>query len=107
MKIYFVTCIGYTADNLDKIDLSIGKLTNRCWGWYSNLKLAKQHIKDNITDIAEDGSFNYAVIEEVPMGILPLETKEIQWYKYNIKNNKYQECEKPKWSNTTINWAIG
>ena len=106
MKIYFVTCIGYTASHLNEIDLRKGKLRARCWGWYSDLDKAKEHTRDNVTDIAEDGYYNYAVIEDVSEEMLPLDTKEIQWYKYDKGSNKYEECEKPKWSDTTINWSI-
>jgi hypothetical protein len=106
MKIYFVTCIQYTADHLDHIDLSKGKFDSRCWGWYSNLEEAKQHVRDNVTDINEC-MYNYAVIENVPKGILPIDTKEVQWFKFNKKIDKYEECEKPKWSETTFNWSIG
>lgn len=106
MDIYFITCIGYTADHLDEIDLSKGELRNRCWGYYLDLELAKKDTIDNVTDIAEDGYYNYAVIENVPEGILPIGIKEVQWFKYNRNTDKYEECEKPKWSRTTINWSI-
>lgn len=109
MDIYFVTCIGYTADYLDEIDFSKGELRNRCWGYYLDLALAKKDVIDNAVDIAEEGYYNYAVIEKVPEGLLPaaLGITEVQWFKYNKNTDKYEECEKPKWSNNTICWAIG
>ncbi|MCK9442850.1 MAG: hypothetical protein M0Q13_15685 [Methanothrix sp.] len=109
MDVYFVTCIGYTADYLDDIDLSKGKLYDRCWGYFFDLEIAKNQVKNNSLDIAEDGYYNYAVIEKVHEGILPVfyGIDEIQWFKYNKNSDKYEDCNKPKWSNTTASWSIG
>jgi hypothetical protein len=97
--VYFVTGINR------KGDLIASK--NRCWGYYFDLELAKKHVVDNVTDIAEANYYNYTVIELVDEGILPLETKEIQWFKYNVDIDKYEECEKPEWSYGVCNWSIG
>lgn len=97
--VYFVTGINRKEDLI--------AYRSRCWGYYFNLELAKKHVIDNVTDIAEANYYNYTVIELVDEGILPLETKEIQWFKYNIDIDKYEECEKPEWSYGVYNWSIG
>lgn len=99
-EVYFVAGVNNKNPN----DFA-GK--TRCWGYYFDLEIAKKHVIDNVTDIAEANYYNYVVIELVEEGILPLETKEIQWFKYNVDTDKYEECEKPEWSYNIINWSIG
>ena len=107
---YFVVCIRAVLDKKGQLTYKRinGKRTDsRCWGWYFDVKDAIEGIKENVTDIAEDGFYEYAVIEKVPEGIIPVRTTEVQWYHYDKKTEKYSECEKPNWSEHIINWSIG
>jgi hypothetical protein len=102
-QVYFVTCIRTGKLRKDgQLDFSEHK--DRCWGYYFNLNLAVEHVKKNVTDICEDGYYNYCIIEKIPEGILPLEIEEMQWFKWNGK--QYKECKKPKWSQGIVSWSI-
>lgn len=97
--LYFVTVIG-TTNYGKEYDRS------RCWGYYHKLEDAIEAIVENHTDIHECW-YDYALIESVPYGVLPMGTKEIKWFKWNDDNNKYEETTKPKFSEQIVNWAIG
>lgn len=78
--------------------------SSRCWGYYHELEDAKKAVLENHTDIHEC-CYDWAVIEEVPYGVLPIGTKEIVWYHW--EDDAYREVEKPKFSERIVNWSIG
>lgn len=100
-EVYFVT--GIRNKESSKL---IG--TIRCWGYFFDLELAKEDVKNNTLDIAEDNYYNYLVIEKIPSGICPIfkGIEEVQWYKHDPSDNKYKECEKPEWSTSCCQWAL-
>lgn len=74
-------------------------ITNkRTWGWYSKLEDAQKCVEENWADIYE-GSYGYAVIEEVHEGILHgANTPREWWYKWqgSWEKGKYKPWNKPK-----------
>ena len=85
-----------------------GKLllgTQRCWGFYFDLAIAVNAVKNNLTDLWET-IYDYAVIEEIDQGIC-FEAKQCQWYKFNTKTKKYENIKKPGWAKGLCNFAIG
>lgn len=99
--LYFVTVIGTRNwDGKEEYDRS------RCWGYYYNLDDAITAIVENHTDIHECW-YDYAVIESVPWGVLPIGTEELKWFKWNAEADRYELISKPEFSNQIVNWAIG
>jgi hypothetical protein len=80
---------------------------SRCWGWYSDLKVAMEHVQSNVCDFSEEGFYSYAVIEEIPEGIEPIYNTDEKWFKFDPKKEKYIVCSKPEFSNHILNWSIG
>lgn len=69
----------------------------RTWGWYSDLKTAKESVEMNNADIYE-GQYNHAVIEEVAEGILfGGDIPKEWWYKWEgtWEEGGYKPAEKP------------
>jgi hypothetical protein len=99
--IYFVTGIQNRTNSE-----SVGR--SRCWGYFFNLEEAKKDVTNNYTDMAENNYYNFIVIEKIPSGILPCITgiEIIQWYMYNPKIDKYEDCETPEWSKNIVQWAL-
>ena len=89
----------------------------RCWGYFFKSSDAERCIMENGGDIYEQGSYNYAVIEGVPEGILT--TCEIEkWYyiHFNIwtKRSNYEGdtyvikgIEKPEFLKRVVGFAMG
>jgi hypothetical protein len=99
-KIYFVTCIQNKKDSEN-----FSEIKSRCWGWFKKQEDAIKYTKLNVTDMAEDGYYNYAVIEEIQEGILQLALNEL-WLQIGEDKNSFKECEKPEWSKGIVNWSI-
>ena len=72
--VYMVTCI-YKAKSARNHSHA------RCWGFSFSLEEVTKWVLGNATDMFEQGYYNYAVIEQVPAGLLPF-AKPIAWYKY-------------------------
>lgn len=74
-------------------------IRKRTWGWYSKLDDARDCVAGNITDIHEEGYYQYALIEGISEGVLYGGNSPIEyWYKWN-GNNKYgwyKPTKKPK-----------
>ncbi len=76
----------------------------RTWGWYSDLKTAKQCVEENWADIYE-GDYDCAIIEEIAEGILHgCEIPKEWWYKWRGSWEKggYKPWKKPKEYNNII-----
>ena len=69
---------------------------SRTVGYFKDLNKAKEIVENNCYDLFET-FYDYAVIEEVPEGIYPLYENQV-WYKWNLKENKYEECERPEFA---------
>lgn len=86
MNIYIITAINFGYGNFPK--------SSRVWGWFDSSDKARKAVEENWSDIAEDGSYPYAVIEEVPEGVcMAMCIKEIAWYHW--EEGKYLLSEKP------------
>lgn len=79
-------------------------IEDRTWGWYADLKTAKQSVLENWCDIHET-MYDHVVIEEIPEtviygGELPKEW----WYKWHGSCEKggYKPWKKPKEYNNII-----
>jgi hypothetical protein len=99
--LFFVTCIDpkfYKEEYTTSL--------KRCWGWYKKLKNAIRDVKKNYMDIHET-KYTYCVIEEVPEEILPIDMRDIIWFKWNSNKEQYEKCKKPDWAKQIIGWSIG
>jgi len=82
-------------------------LRERTWGWYSSLKNAQKCIEENWGDIFE-GSYDYALIEEIPEGVLFGGAIPKEWWfkwKGTCKKGKYILSKKPKEYDTVVCFA--
>ena len=68
---------------------------SRTVGYFKDLNEAKEIVENNCYDLFET-FYDYAVIEEVPEGIYPLYENQV-WYKWNLKENKYERLCIPFW----------
>lgn len=75
----------------------------RCVGYVSTLKKAINIVKNNQYDLAEAGTYPYAVIEHVTEGVYQYDPNPL-WFEYNKKEKKYNETTRPKAIPT---WQVG
>ena len=75
----------------------------RCFGFYHQKSDAFEAVKENRYNLHEY-LYSFLVIEEFYEGIHSFPEKEI-WFKWNMK--KWTSCDKPKWSNHVVCWALG
>ncbi len=60
---------------------------------FSKLESAIQAIRDNDGDMADDGYYQYAVIEETSLDtIYPEDSGERWWFKYNSITDEFEPC---------------
>lgn len=76
----------------------------RCLGWFNNIDEAKTSIKDHAKDMNNDGTYNYAIIEEMPTGILVQDTNRLL-YKWN--GSDFEEIHIPTELEHSCNFGIG
>lgn len=62
-------------------------------GFFHELAEAQRAVIDNMCDINET-VYDYAIIEEMPVGFYPYSTNS-WFYKYNYKKDEYEAIEKP------------
>ena len=86
-NIFLITTISTTNNKFS---------CSRTVGYFKDLNKAKEIVENNCYDLFET-FYGYAVIEEVPEGIYPLYENQV-WYKWNLKENKYEECERPEFA---------
>lgn len=103
-KIYTITTM-YCAD--DELCL---KFRKRCWGWYSDVDRANLVAIENQGDVFESGCYNYAVVEEYPMGMWHI-AKQVTWFKANFEGSHLKSVDvldgPPAWSKHTCNYSMG
>ena len=85
----------YTITTIE-VDKKGDYSSSRCVGFYYDLNEAKNAIEENRCDLFET-CYLYAVIEESYEGIYPHIEKQL-WYKYNLKEEKYEKCKKPEFA---------
>ena len=111
-KIYTITTIKLPKEYFDigwiddeeysKLDKK--KVRTRCIGWYDTVEEAKRIVEGNVMDISEDGYYNMVVIEDVERGLWMPADNEL-WYE--LKDNKYVPCDKPKYYDKVVCFGIG
>lgn len=106
-KIYFVTVFYIPEEYWDKKNDPSPKPNNwqsifykriRCWGWFDSEKDAESCIKENWTDIYENGYYNLAMIEPMTQGPFSVHPRENRWFsvKYIDQDNyEIEEIERP------------
>lgn len=61
---------------------------------FTTLKDAIQSVRNNECDIADDGYYQYAVIEETSLNIVyPVSAIKKWWFKYNSITNEFEPLE--------------
>ena len=97
---HFITAIAFYDGQLGR---------TRTFGYFHKKSKAEEAVKGNRGDMVE-ALYNYLVIEAMEEGIHPISSNEM-WYKWvrdkHTREGEWQPCEKPKFSQQTINWAIG
>lgn len=83
----------------------------RVWGWYASIHDAEIAILTNATDMFECGYYNYAIIEEVDEGVLPI-CRNVGMYKaiYDKEHSNdplVSKVKKPAWAKRVYNWSMG
>ena len=76
----------------------------RCWGFYANIRYARELIKNHSKLLSENGCYDYAVIEKFETGYLPFSGFQ-EWYK--IGNKKAIQISRPQRFKNVVNFAIG
>lgn len=107
-KIFFVTVFYIPHDMLNLEETSIKRPKEwqsylykrvRCWGWFEKETDAEKCIKENWTDIYENGYYNLALIEPATQGPTGLATRNARWFKVEyINEDTYdiKEIKRPK-----------
>ena len=99
IKIYTVTTIQTFEDPKQP-------KRKRCVGFFYDINDAKQAVLENWLDIAEEGRYNYAVIEDFQQGLYSIgEEKNQLWFEWN--NESYIPIEKPARFRRVVNFGIG
>lgn len=65
------------------------------FGWYHELGAATLAVEQNVFDM-QDHAFNYALVSRSYQGGYGLSDEEIQWYKWNYTDEKWEMCERPE-----------
>ena len=65
------------------------------FGWYHHLGAAALAVEKNSCDM-QDCAFNYALVSRSYEGAYGLNDEEIQWYKWNYMDEKWEMCECPE-----------
>jgi len=83
-------------------------VATRNFGFFPTYDMANESVLDNDADIHE-GSFNWAVVEEVYWGTMALSVGEYaeQWYCWNDVYKRFHQTTKPKWAKGIVGWSIG
>lgn len=91
------TSIENNAPIYKVITLSIRKGVrprHEMFGWYHHLGAAALAVEQNALDM-QDHAFNYALVSRSYQGGYGLNDEEIQWYKWNYTDEKWEMCERP------------
>ena len=85
---------------------------SRAWGWYRSKEEAENEIRAHNNDlIFESGTYRYALIEEVPYGMMGgLDTRKEWWFQADHDGNDHYtitEIPKPAEYDGTICFGMG
>lgn len=100
---------------LTTLNSSPGKnIEPRCVGYFENLADAQAVLEKNLGDLAEDGYYNLAVIEEIGPGLYAAAKRERYWYCYHDLHKEgifggcgWRPSVAPHHFERTTNFAIG
>lgn len=87
--------IVYTVTMLDVVgDPVLGN--RRTPAVYTSLKDAISAVKNNEGDMADDGFYQYAVIEETLLNVIYpfIDNGERLWFRYNAVTDEFEECSR-------------
>lgn len=68
--------------------------SHEMFGWYHNCSDAVWAVVNNALDM-QDHAFNYALVSRSYQGGYGLNDEELQWYKWNYTDEKWEKCERP------------
>lgn len=77
----------------------------RTFGFYKEYSDAIEAVFENRCNMCEC-LYDYLVMEKIGEGIHPEVVEEI-WFRFDDGLNGWMLCEKPEFSQGTINWALG
>ena len=67
------------------------EVSHEMFGWYHHLGAAALAVEQNALDM-QDCAFNYALISRSYQGGYGLNDEEIQWYKWDYTDEKWEMC---------------
>ncbi len=107
ITIFTVTVVYY---NPEELEIQPGQRFTRTWGYFFNFEDAEMAVLHNHTDMFEQGYYNYAVIEELPEGLLPVPEHEY-WYQADFNRKKEEmlvsRINKPQSLEGTFSFSMG
>lgn len=88
----------------------------RTWGWYPTFKEAEAHVLKGDDCLLESGTYDFLMIEEVPVGAFTL-CENRWWYKadcirwtengHPMFDYKITPVPCPKWAESIANFSMG
>lgn len=75
----------------------------RTWGFYHSERKALRAIAKNYGGM-DDCLFTHLVLEEYKPGVIAIAQREV-WFEW--RNQQWSLCEKPKFSEGLVSWAMG
>ena len=79
--------------------------TSRVWGWFPTFAAAYRIVAGNITDIQEC-CYEYALVEEIPPGMSPLQTR-CWWWRWDTEKDRWLKSERPEDFARTLGLTLG
>ena len=77
---------------------------------YTQFKYAEHTVKNNSNNLS-DGTYQYAVIEEISLNVIrpciDYMTPNRWWYKYNSVKDEFEECQAPPQLRNQCGFGIG
>lgn len=77
----------------------------RCFGYFDTLEEAQKAVSENRHDMHET-CYHYLLIEAISVGIHP-NAEKVQWYTFDVANDKWVAIPEPEQSKHTCNYALG
>lgn len=95
----FVGVVGLMENPIYKVITLVIRgtavVSHEMFGWYRHLGAAALAVEQNALDM-QDHTFNYALVSRSYEGGYGLNDEEIQWFKWNYTDKKWEMCERPK-----------
>jgi hypothetical protein len=98
MEIFTIACAKFDQDE--------GFARFRTWGWYPTLDEAREHVETGDDLLFEDDTYDYAVIEEIPVGA-PVLAESAHWFRKVKGEDRAEPCAPPSWAEGGINYTMG